>query len=63
MNSKSDKAKGHAKQAIADLTGDKNLKREGKADVAAGRVKEVVKNAAKVADKTVDKAKDKFSKH
>ena len=34
--------KGHVKQAVGDLTNDTHLKVEGKVDVAAGKVQEVV---------------------
>lgn len=42
----SDKIKGRAKETLGDLTGDGELKREGKVDRAAGSVKEGV-NVAK----------------
>ncbi|HEV2776963.1 MAG TPA: CsbD family protein, partial [Solirubrobacteraceae bacterium] len=35
-----DKAKGHAKEALGDLTGDDELKDEGKVDRASGTVKD-----------------------
>ena len=47
----SDDAKGRVKEAAGDLTGDKDLQREGKVDQAAGDVKDKVGDAA-------DKAKD-----
>lgn len=46
-----DEAKGRVKESAGDLTGDENLKREGKADQGAGKVKEGI-------DKVTDKAKD-----
>ena len=46
-----DTAKGRIKQAAGDLTGDDELRREGKVDEAAGTVKEKVGDAA-------DKVKD-----
>jgi uncharacterized protein YjbJ (UPF0337 family) len=46
-----DEAKGRLKQGAGDLTGDDDLKREGKADEGAGKVKEGV-------DKVTDKVKD-----
>jgi uncharacterized protein YjbJ (UPF0337 family) len=46
-----DTAKGRLKQAAGDLTGDDDLRREGKVDEAAGTVKEKVGDAA-------DKVKD-----
>lgn len=41
-----DEAKGRAKEAVGDLTGDKELKDEGKVDRASGKVKDAVGNAA-----------------
>jgi uncharacterized protein YjbJ (UPF0337 family) len=41
-----DKAKGNVKEAAGDLTGDKDLKREGKVDQASGSVKDKVGDAA-----------------
>ena len=46
-----DKAKGRIKEAAGDLTGDDDLKREGKVDRAEGGVKGAV-------DKAGDKVKD-----
>jgi uncharacterized protein YjbJ (UPF0337 family) len=48
---KSDEVKGRVKEAAGALTGDKKLKREGKADQAAGKIKQGV-------EKVIDKAKD-----
>ena len=63
MGEKTDEAKGRVKEAAGDLTGDKDLEREGQMDQAGAKVKEKVGNAAETAkDKTgdaVDKAKDK----
>jgi len=41
-----DKAKGNVKEAAGDLTGDKDVKREGKVDRASGSVKDKVGDAA-----------------
>lgn len=41
-----DKAKGRAKEAAGDLTGDRDLQNEGKVDRASGGVKDVVGNVA-----------------
>ncbi len=49
--SNTDDAKGRLKEAAGDVTGDKDLKREGKADKAAGKAKEGV-------DKLTDKVKE-----
>jgi uncharacterized protein YjbJ (UPF0337 family) len=45
-----DEAKGRAKRAVGELTGDDDLKREGSVDKAAGKVKDAV-------DRVADKAK------
>ena len=50
VSGESDQAKGRVKQAVGDLTDDKDLKREGKLDEAAGKVKD-----------GVDKVKDKLT--
>ena len=50
-----DETKGRLKEAAGDLTGDKDLKREGKVDQATGAVKEKVGEAA-------DKVKDLLDK-
>ena len=51
MGENVDEAKGRAKEAAGDLTGDRGLKREGKVDKASSSVKGKVGDAA-------DKAKD-----
>jgi uncharacterized protein YjbJ (UPF0337 family) len=48
---KFDEAKGRAKEAAGALTGDDDLKREGKTDQAAGTVKDKANDA-------IDKVKD-----
>ena len=50
MSGTADKAKGHLKQAVGDLTDDKDLEAEGEVDELAGKAKDVV-----------DKAKDKLT--
>ena len=50
-----DKAKGRVKKAVAELTDDKNLKREGEIDVASGKAKESVEKVADKARKVVKK--------
>jgi len=51
---KSDEVKGRVKEAAGVLTGDKKLKREGRADQAAGKIKQKVQ-------KVIDKVKDAVS--
>lgn len=46
MPENADDAKGKVKEAAGDLTGDKDLQREGKVDQAAGSVKDKVGDAA-----------------
>jgi uncharacterized protein YjbJ (UPF0337 family) len=46
-----DEAKGRMKEAAGDLTGDKDLQREGKVDQAEGKAKDAIDDAG-------DKAKD-----
>ncbi|MCB0829858.1 MAG: CsbD family protein [Solirubrobacterales bacterium] len=52
--SKTDDIKGRAKEAAGAVTGDKELKNEGKTDQAAASVKDKVEGA-------VDKVKDKLT--
>ena len=58
--SKSDDLKGRAKEAVGDLTDNPDLKREGKADRAAGKVKEVVSDAEDRLEDAVDNVRDKI---
>jgi uncharacterized protein YjbJ (UPF0337 family) len=52
---KIDKAKGRAKEAAGDLTGDRDLKREGKVDRTTGSVKDKIGRFS-------DKLKDALSR-
>jgi uncharacterized protein YjbJ (UPF0337 family) len=54
--------KGRAKEAVGDLTDDDELKREGKADRAAGTVKDKAEDAKDWVEDQVDKVKDRFDK-
>jgi uncharacterized protein YjbJ (UPF0337 family) len=51
---KTDEIKGRVKEAAGALTGDDELKREGKADQLVGKIKQKV-------EKVVDKIKDAVS--
>lgn len=51
MSGTMDKAKGRIKEAAGALTGNDKMKREGKRDQVAGKVKDAV-------DRTVDRVKD-----
>lgn len=50
-----DELKGRAKEAAADLTNNRSLKREGKADRASGKIKDAV-------DDATDRVKDALRK-
>ena len=52
-----DDAKGRVKEATGNLTGDDDLKREGKGDQAAGKVKDVADSAKDKVDDGVDKVR------
>jgi uncharacterized protein YjbJ (UPF0337 family) len=62
MDINSDQAKGRVKEAAGDLTGNDDLKNEGKADQAAGKVKDVAHDVADKADEAIDKIKDAVHK-
>ena len=61
MDNDLDQAKGRIKQAAGDLTGNKDLKKEGKADEAAGKVKEFIEDTKDKAEGLVDRARDKVN--
>ena len=50
-----DKLKGNLKQTGGDLTGDKDMKNEGKVDKASGNVKDAVNSVADKAKGVVGK--------
>jgi len=52
-----DDAKGRVKEAAGDITGDSDLKDEGKKDQAAGTVKDVADSAKDKVDDAVDKVR------
>jgi uncharacterized protein YjbJ (UPF0337 family) len=57
MAGKADQMKGKAKEAVGDLTGNKDLKSEGKADRQAGKAKERVGKVEEKVEEVIDKAK------
>lgn len=59
-SSKADDLKGRAKEAVGDLTGNADLKREGQTDRAAGKVKEKLAEAKDKLEDVVDDVKDKL---
>jgi uncharacterized protein YjbJ (UPF0337 family) len=62
MEGKKDDLKGRVKEAAGDLTDDEELRREGKADRAAGKVKEKLEEAREKGEELVDKAKERFQR-
>jgi len=62
MAGKTDQIKGKAKEAVGDLTGNKDLKSEGKADRQTGEVKEKVGKVEDKVDEGIDKVKGVFHK-
>ena len=62
MDNDLDQAKGRIKQAAGDLTGNKDLKKQGKADEAAGKAKELVEDTKDKAEGFIDKARDSVNK-
>jgi uncharacterized protein YjbJ (UPF0337 family) len=63
MMDNKDQAQGKIKQAVGDLTGNKDLKRHGKADEKAGDAKRVVDDAKVKVEHLIDSAKAKMTKH
>lgn len=61
MGENVDDAKGRVKEAVGDLTDDKDLKREGKLDRAGAAVKDKAADAADKVSEAVDTAKDKLN--
>ena len=57
MGAKTDQMKGHVKEAVGSLTGDKDLESEGKADRRAGEAKEKLDHARDKVDEVIDSAK------
>ena len=58
MGEKTDEAKGRVKEAAGDLTGDKDLQREGKMDQAGAKVKEKTGQAVDKTKEAVDDVLD-----
>ncbi len=59
MSGKTDRIKGRLKEATGTLTGDKDLKSEGKSDRRAGEVKHALDDAKGKVEEFIDKAADK----
>ena len=57
-----DDAKGRVKEAAGNLTGDEDLKDEGKTDQAVGKVKDVADSAKDKVDDAVDGVRDRINR-
>jgi uncharacterized protein YjbJ (UPF0337 family) len=53
-NGKADQAKGRVKQAVGDLTGNKDLKAEGRVDEASGKVQAAVGHVRRETGKAIE---------
>jgi uncharacterized protein YjbJ (UPF0337 family) len=62
VSDKTDQAKGRIKEAAGDLTGDDDLKREGKTDRLAGETKEKLGEVKDKVEEGIDKVKDALHK-
>jgi uncharacterized protein YjbJ (UPF0337 family) len=60
MPDNTDDLKGRAKEAAGAITGDDDLKHEGKADQAVGKVKGVIEDVVDKVEEGIDKVKDKL---
>lgn len=60
MGEKTDKAKGHVKEAVGDLTDDERLEREGKLDQMSGEVKGRADDAKDKVEEGVDAIRDRM---
>lgn len=58
MDKDLDQAKGKIKQAVGDLTDNRDLKKEGRTDERAGKAKEFAQDAKNKVDDTIDKVKN-----
>lgn len=61
LEHKAEQAKGKVKEAAGDLTGNDDLRREGKADHASGSAKEKVGDLEDKAEDVIDSVKDKVT--
>jgi uncharacterized protein YjbJ (UPF0337 family) len=60
MDPNTDDLKGRAKEAVGDLTDNRDLKREGKTDRATGKAKEFVDDVRDKAEDVIDSVRDKL---
>ena len=61
-NEKIDQAKGAAKEGVGKLTGDKKIEKEGAAEKAAAKVKEVAEDVKDAIEGTIDGVKNIINK-
>jgi len=59
MGEHTDEASGKLKQAAGDLTGDKDLEREGRREELAGKAKGALRDLKDKAEDAIDSVKDK----
>jgi uncharacterized protein YjbJ (UPF0337 family) len=59
MSGKTDDMKGRVKEAAGDLTDNDDLKKEGQADQAAGKVKKTIEKGKDKLEDIVDDVKEK----
>jgi uncharacterized protein YjbJ (UPF0337 family) len=59
MSENRDSIKGRAKEAAGALTDNDDLRREGKTDQKAGKLKQGVEDAARKVENGIDAARDK----
>jgi uncharacterized protein YjbJ (UPF0337 family) len=57
-----DDAKGRVKEATGDLTGDDDLKKEGKVDQASGKAKDVADSAKDKVDKAIEGVRERINR-
>jgi uncharacterized protein YjbJ (UPF0337 family) len=62
MDGTTDEIKGRVKEAAGDLTDNKDLKNEGRADKASGKAKDVIDDVKDKAEDVVDKVKEKVQR-
>ena len=58
MSGTTDQTKGRIKEAIGDLTDDKDLQRDGKKDQVAGKLKDKIEDAKDKIGRTLDDIRD-----
>lgn len=62
IEEKIDQAKGAAKEGVGKLTGDKKIEKEGAAEKAAAKVKEVAEDVKDAIEGTIDGVKNIINK-